>query len=162
MPLFTMNEDLRAPDLNDAVGELRAKELDQSVNNSTTLILDDALVWDLVAGAVYSVTANVMYVCLAAADIKFVWFTPANASMLWHGTGINAGSVHANFANSGALAAQAFGGSDGSTARVARLTGTVITTDTAGEMGLAFAQNTANASDSTVLGGSFGVLRRIA
>jgi hypothetical protein len=159
---FNVDDNLRAPALNAAVGVLQAKDIDQTVNNSTVMRLDETLVWDLLAGAVYSLAATVMYLTTDAPDIKLGWFTPADSFMLWNGSGISGASVHTNFANAAPLGASVFGGSDGTTARVARVTGTVVMGDTDGEMGLAWAQNVATAADTTVLAGSFGVLRRIA
>lgn len=159
---FNTNDDLRAPPLNLAVGVVRCKDIEQVVNNSTVLVLDESLVWDLEVSAVYTLTGCIGYLTTSVPDIKLGWTLPANASMLWHATGMSSSSVHLNFANGNPTGGTTnFGGSDGITARVARFAATIVTGDTDGQVGLQFAQVVATAVDTSVTAGSFGVLKRI-
>lgn len=163
MTIFDINDDLRSPALNIAKGVVVVKEDDQSVTNSTAIQTDDSIVWDVVAGNVYLFVANVMYVTVDAADIMIGWTAPAGASVRWNGTGYSAGSAYQNFANADPIAGgpTSFGGSDGSAARVARVTGTIETADEDGEFNLVFRQFVANAATTTILAGTYGVLKRL-
>lgn len=158
---FSVGDNMRAPAVNAAIGVLKLKDIDQTVTNSTTMRIDETLVWDCLAFQIYVLTLNVSYLTTDTPDIKFGFFTPANSGMSWHGIGFSGGSVHLNFANGSPLSPVVFGASDGTTPRVARLTATLSMGDTDGEMGLAYAQNVATAVDTTVMAGSFGVLRQI-
>lgn len=160
---FDLNDDLRAPELNIAVGAVAYKDIDQSVTSSTVLVSDESIGWDVLAGALYHLTAHLMYLTEDTPDIKFGWSIPSGAAMVWNGTGYSTGSVHQNFGNADPSAgATSFGGSGGGTARVARATGTLLMGDEDGELRLQFAQNVSNAATTTVLQGTFGVLRRVA
>lgn len=162
MATFDLSEDLQAPDLNAAVGVLAYKDVDQSVTNSTVLVADESILWDLAATAVYGLNAWIVYLSEDTPDIKFGWSLPAGASMLWHGTGYSIASAFQAFGNSDPSGgASSFGGSGSGAARVARMTGTVLMGDTDGSLNLQWAQFVANAATTSVLAGSFGVLRRI-
>jgi hypothetical protein len=158
---FNTDDDLRAPALNAALGVAKLKDIDQIVNNSTVMRIDETLVWDVVAFQVYVLSMSVMYLTTDTPDIQFGFYAPINSGVAWHGTGFSGGSVHLNFANAGTTAPTTFGASDGITPRVARIAATLSMGDTDGEFGLAYAQNVATAVDTTVMAGSFGVLRQI-
>lgn len=159
---FDTNDDLRAPELNDAVGVLAYKDITQTVTNSTVLVGDESIVWDLVADALYIMKAVIAYLSEDTPDIALGWTIPGDAAMAWSAAGYTTGSVHLNFSNADpTTGATAFGGSGAGAARAAWATGTISTGDEAGEVRLQWAQNIADAANTSVLAGSFGVLRRV-
>lgn len=162
MPLFTTNDNLRAPALNAALGILAYKDVDQSVTNSTVLVSDESIVWDLLADALYILTARLIYKTEDIPDIQFGWSLPGGAAMSWSASGFSTGSVYQNFGNANpAGGATSFGGSGDGSSRVARVAASIATGDEDGELALRWSQNVANAATTTVLAGTFGVLRRI-
>lgn len=162
MPLFATNDDLRAPALNAAVGVIAYKDVDQSMTNSTVLVSDESIVWDLLAHTLYILTARLIYQTQDIPDIQFGWSMPGDAGMTWSASGFSTGSVYQNFGNANpASGPTSFGGSGDGSSRVARVMGSIATGDEDGELALRWSQNVANAAVTTVLAGTFGVLRRI-
>jgi len=160
--LFNTNDDLRAPALNRARGVVAYKEIDQSVTNTLVQATDESLIWDLDAHALYVIRLDIVYITTDAADIRFGFSLPDDAAMSWNGTGMSIASAHQNFGNANPLAGTtSFGGSDGTTAKIARASGTILTGDIAGGVVLTFGQFAATAVTTSVLQGSWGILRRL-
>jgi hypothetical protein len=162
VPLFSTNDDLRAPELNAAIGVIAHKDVDQSVVNSTVLVSDESIVWDLLRNGLYILTARLIYKTEDIPDIQFGWALPGGAAMAWSASGFSTGSVYQNFGNADpAGGPTSFGGSGDGSSRVARVMGSIATGDEDGELRLRWSQNVANAATTTVLAGTFGVVRRI-
>jgi hypothetical protein len=162
VPLFATNDDLRAPALNTAVGVIAYKDINQSVTNSTVLVSDESIVWDLLAHALYVITARIHYNTEDVPDIQLGWSIPGDSNMVWSASGFSTGSVYQNFGNANPAGGPTnFGGSGDGSNRVARIAGSIATGDEDGELALRWSQNIANAATTSVLAGSFGVLRRL-
>lgn len=162
MPLFATNDDLRAPELNAAIGVLAYKDADQSMVSSTVLVSDESIVWDVVAHALYIMSGCIMYLSEDTPDIQLGWSIPGDAAMAWSASGYSTGSVYQNFGNADPTAgATSFGGSGAGASRAARVMGSLATGDEDGELALRWSQNISDAATTSVLAGSFGVLRRI-
>ena len=128
------------------------KEADETLNNDAALQNDDDLAVALLTASYYMFFAHILDNSAANADIKFAFTVPANAVLGWTHIGLNAG---------GALSAQFIGVSGTATDSYGAavnwecfLYGVVYTTDTAGNLQLQWAQNTAQVSDTKVLRGS--------
>lgn len=161
--LFEQDDDVRASVLNAAVGVLAYKDIDQTISNRTVLVNDEAIRWDVRAGAVYVMRASLVYESADIPDIKFGWSLPSGASMSWNGTGFSTGTVYQNFGNGDPSAGTTnFGNSQPGSPRVARCSGTITIGDEDGAVQLTWAQEQADAASTSVLAGSFGVLQRIA
>ena len=129
------------------------KTADQTVNNSTTLVDVTSMAAPLSADETVSFVARVRYNSGATPDIKFAFTVPAGGSITWttaNGIRINtAGTI--TFQNevsvSGAPVAIEGAGAN----RWATFEGVVRNGSTPGNLQLQFAQQTADASDTSVL-----------
>lgn len=144
------------------------KTVDQIVNNSSALINDNALVAPVVANAKYLVNATVIYSSGTTPDIKFAWVGPAGATFSWTTNALSVGTTGSSglvtVANSvigdgGALQA---GGAGVPTPRLtANIRGILTVGATAGTLQLRWAQDVADASNTTVKADSFMELRQV-
>ena len=127
------------------------KSVDEIVNNSATLQDDDALFFDVDANQVWTFDFVLQANSGTTPDLRFAVTAPAGsicdvgyentefaATVGQYGCGVTTNRV-------------ASSGND----EVIRVTGTVRTSGTAGQVTLQWAQFTANASDSTVYSGSY-------
>lgn len=151
------------------VSALRAtKTADEVVNNSTTYQADDALYVAVEAGATYDLEGFVVYDASTVADAKFSVTTPSGATVTWRLDGPNSGAGSPDSVNPATFRALSTGGGwpvggvGVGTKVAARIVGTVVVSTTAGNVGIQWAQNTAEATDLTVRSGSYLTLRRIA
>ena len=136
------------------------KTADEIVNNSTTLQNDDALLAALAANEVVAFQCAIHLTSGVTPDIKVAFTVPSGATLRWGMVGnadpsINQTSVGAS--GTGILA---------QTAGVALpghilLSGTVVNGANAGNLQLQWAQNTADASDTTVLANSWLLVIRV-
>lgn len=138
---------------------------DQTVNNTVTLVNSTNLVLSLAASASYIFDTLIMIDTNATADFQYNFALPSGAFIrqsFWASnnadTTTNAGIYH--FAAD--LAASIIGGVATGTYMSGRPTGIIITGVTAGNCQFQFAQNTANASNTVLKGGSWLHLRRVA
>lgn len=128
------------------------------VNNSTTLV-NSQLTLPVSANRVYALTGLIVYTASTAADAKVALSLPSGASSRLAGTRL--ASVAAG--TQGDLDAVAvangleywMGGAGTSNTMAASLVGRVSTSDTAGTLTVQFAQVTADATDTTLLSGSW-------
>lgn len=160
--LPTAGAKLRGSVLSSLVTEVRPvaarKTVNETVNNSAALQNDDALFVAVVANAVYDVKLVLHYTSGTTPDLKIGWTAPSGATMVWGGYLFSTASAFTATGNNAVGTVVALGGLGADVSAV--FDGTVVTSTTAGTLQLQWAQNTANASDSTVYAGSFLELRR--
>lgn len=150
---------LRASTLSALVGEARPKYVrktaDETVNNSAVLQADDQLTLAVAASTTYRFLLRLIVNTNATADFKMLFTFPSGTGMSWD---IFVGS------NPDTAAAGLQGPfTDVTTAAVSgvaadqtlHIVGFIITSTTAGNMGLTWAQNTANVSNTTVKTNSY-------
>lgn len=134
------------------VPRIALKTAAQTVNNSTTLVSDSQLAVTVAANTSYVFTARLLYTSSTTPDIKFGFAYPLLATATYTLYGIASGGAtlagfHQTETSVGAL--------EGGTAIAATMTGTWTIGANAGTVQLQWAQNTANASNTQVLTGSF-------
>lgn len=135
------------------------KTIDQIVNNSTTLVNDADLAWAVAASKVYELRVELIYNSGITPDIKWAWTFPTGLTMTWQHRGTDSGGAvqfrggytQATVLATGGTAAEEY----------LTLTGIVTVGVNAGTLQLQWAQNTANASNTIVRAGSYGVLTQI-
>jgi len=138
------------------------KPTSQSVTSSTTLVNDADLVLPADANAAYELSCQLFFIAAAGGDIKWTWSVPSGAGITYqdlHNEGGGTGLGNACLANSNADTPTAAGG--GSPVQAIRMTGTLTTGSTAGNVQLRWAQNASNATATQVRANSSLVLRRI-
>ncbi|THA31797.1 hypothetical protein E6R18_15825 [Streptomyces sp. A1277] len=142
------------------------KAATQTVNNSTTLVNDDSLFVPVEAGGVYEVTAWIVHSSQTAGDIAIGWSGPSGSTMTWGVQGPAASATAAsdsaaNFQQRSISQTAGLGGGAG-TAVCTDARGVLTVGSMSGLLRMRWAQNTANASDTQVLGGSHLRVKRIA
>lgn len=146
------------------------KPTDQPVTNSTTNINDTALVAPVAASAVYIVTGMLLYSAHSSADIKMGWTGPTGATLDWiahaqtqTGTGGIASAGVVVDRQSIGNTAFPLGGADATNTvfMTATLSGRLVTSTTAGNLQLNWAQQTANVVSSIMRAGSWLLLTRV-
>ena len=136
------------------------KTADEIVNNSTTLQNDDALLAALVANEVVAFQCAIHLTSGVTPDIKVAFTVPSGATLRWGMTG-NA-DPSTNQTSVGATGTGILGHAAGVTLPGhLLLSGTVVNGANAGNLQLQWAQNTADASDTTVLANSWLRVDRI-
>lgn len=164
-PIYSGQRVLAAT-LNAMIPNVVTKAATQTVNNSTTLVNDDSLFVSVEAGGVYEVTAWIVHSSQTAGDIQIGWSAPSGSTMTWgvQGPAVSATAASdssANFQQRSISQTASLGGGAG-TAVCTDARGVLTVGSTAGLFRLRWAQNTANASDTQVLGGSNLRVKRIA
>lgn len=125
---------------------------DQPLTSNTTTYQDsNTLQFVLLANKSYAFRLYLRYNCSAVADIKLQWSLPAGASYMMHGTGYDTGGALVVF--DAVTASQAFGGTGANIDLV--LEGVIINGANSDAAILQAAQNTAEATNITILGGSY-------
>ncbi|MGW1127449.1 hypothetical protein [Streptomyces sp. NPDC002526] len=152
--------------LTSMVPNVVVKASTQAVNNSTTLVNDDTLYVPVEAGGVYEVTAWVVHASATAADIQIGWSAPSGSTMTWgvQGPALSstaASDAPANFQQRSIGQTASLGGGAG-TSVCTDARGVLTVGSSSGLLRMRWAQNTANASDTQVLGGSHLRIKRIA
>jgi hypothetical protein len=132
-----------------------AKTANQIVNNSVALVNDAALVAPLpAANTYYLVSIPVRYTSSTTADIKFSLTLPAGATGFLGGPGLTTAAAgqtgDADFEAVTIPAVRPFGGAGGATFTLTVLRATVLTAGTTGNCQLQWAQNTLDATNTTV------------
>jgi hypothetical protein len=138
-----------------------------AINNSTVLVPDAVLTAPVVptGNATYLLEANVFYTCSTAADIKFTLNVPTVITMRWAGWGLGptvtttVGDIKIATVTASGTTDDWAGIGTGTTATW-KLSG-YLTTATTGNIVLAYAQQTANATDLTVRTGSWLRVTRV-
>lgn len=133
------------------------KAADQSVTSSTTLVNDTALFLSLAANATYKFDLALLYkgAATGTADLKPAWTVPSGCVIAAITGGVNTGlgSVWGTMTQSTVNPA-AFGTNGTSLPLSLIVSGTVTTSSTPGIMQFQWAQNTSNATPTTVMAGS--------
>lgn len=133
------------------------KSSDEIVNNSAVFQNDEELLMSLAASARFRFFCRLLYNSGTTPDLKFQWTYPSGTTMLYTGLCTVAGAF-----NQFQFTEAAGGSIDGVAANTAALLfGTITTSSTPGTLTLQWAQNTANASDTTLRAGSFLEVVRI-
>lgn len=156
---------LRASVLNSLLTEVRPlparKEATETVNNSATLQNDDDLFVAVTASAVYNLDGRLLYNGNSTADFKIGWTFPTGLTMSYTILGVYVATPTvfstSDFIQTSNPALEGAGAD-----RTAIMWGRVIVSSTAGTLQLQWAQNTANASNTTLLAGSYIRLTQIA
>lgn len=146
--------------------QIARKPGDGAVVNTTTLASDGDLVIPMAANAVYTIECFLIYSSSTVADIRFVLAGPSGATGIISARNMDtttsgfSGSIDCGTVSLGSnWGAGGWGASSNATSRA---TGTVITSSTAGNLQLQFAQNTAEVSTTTLRANSWMKLTRIA
>jgi hypothetical protein len=169
-PSWTAGQKITAALLNSMQPLYVAKPSDQSVTSSTTNVNDTALFLTLEANAVYVVSGLLLYSAHQDGDARIGWTVPASATFAWichaqtaGGTsGIAAGVVvDVQAAGAGTFP---LGGADtgNSTVMTGLLSGRVVTSGTAGNLQLNWAQRVSSGTATIMRAGSWLTAQRVA
>lgn len=148
-----------ADDFNKQLPLLVRKSADETVNNSTTLQDDNHLVLAVAASTTYEFEMCIFHNSSTVADLKYDFTFPTGLTMNYGLDGAAAGGGIDNFVLI-QTSVPVIGGAGAD--RAAFLSGTVITSTTAGNLQLRWAQNMAEVSDTKVLLGSYMQLTAVA
>ncbi|MFE3578705.1 hypothetical protein [Streptomyces vinaceus] len=133
------------------------KATDESVSSSTTLQDDNHLILPLAANAVYTIEGGLYYDGVYnAGNLKLSWSLPASATIIWSANGPATGGAAAfasNAVTSGNITIGTYG--TGGSKTTASISATVKTAGTAGNMTLRWAQDTSNATATTIYANSW-------
>jgi hypothetical protein len=139
-------------------------------NNTATLADDTQLFVAVAANAVYKVDAYLIYTSSVNADIIVGWTGPSGATFDWVTGGFpttaSASAIDGVIRRQNLSLAQSQGiggvGTAGSDDRVAMPSGVLVTSTTAGNLTLQWAQGAPEVSDTTLLANSVLIAQRIA
>lgn len=141
------------------------KTANEIVNNSATVQDDDHMTVAVAASSVYEVAGFFIYDGTSTADMKLGFAGPAGATLDWVTASLDATAGSATTAVK--MSAQtisgtpSFGSVGAGSKVVARVTGLLTTSTTAGTFKVQWAQNTAEATDTTMYSGSYLRLTKI-
>jgi len=159
---FLALQELTAADLNAAFTAVTPlfvrKTSDETVNNSAVLQNDDQLLLSVAANTVYELTSVIRYNSGATPDIKLHYTVPAGASLRIT-VFAQAAAVFLGY-NQDETTTAVNDGVGSATACLVK--GIYIGGSNAGTLQLQWAQNTANASNTQVLIGSYMTLMKVA
>lgn len=138
------------------VEELRIRSaratLDETVNNTATLQNDDELFLTVAANSVYELSGVIYHNSGTTPDFKIGWTYPTGLTMKYPILGFNGGLfATTQYTEASTPAIDGAGTADEFTI----VGGLVIVSSTAGTLQMQFAQNTANASNTTRITGSY-------
>lgn len=152
-----LNTGIRDP-INERTALFVLKGSDEIVNNSAALQNDDALVLAVSANATYLLRCHIVQNSGATPGFKVDVTMPAGAS--WKPGTFDCGSSAAN-EQTGVMSTAAISGITGAAADAfVDFEAVVVISATSGNVQVRWAQNTANASDTTVRAGSWLELAR--
>ena len=148
--------------------QLVRKTVSETMRRSTSYRLDKTLRLSAAASATYELEAFVVYASSTTADVKFKLATPTGSTAQWTVNGASrrqSTSTAADAVLFGYLdqtMGQIVGGAGIGTKLVAHVKGLITTAQVGGNLGIAWAQVVAEASDLTVAAGSWMTVRRLA
>lgn len=161
MATFLSGQRLTAAQLEALLPLWKTKTATETVNNSATLQNDDTLFVSVAANTVYNFESRIIHNSGTTPDFKAGWTYPSGLTMLYNRLGVGlagGGNVHLLFASNETTSIL----DDGFAAdRSFMMWGTVTVGATAGTLQFQWAQNTANASDTSVLAGSYLKLTKV-
>ncbi len=131
------------------------KTLDETVNNSAVFQNDDALTFTAVANSVHVIEITVWYDTSTVADIKFQMTGPSGSFTQLGIFGLDVAAVSRTEKISWQATGGAVGGLGGGNAVMAKISVLYTVGVTGGPTTLQWAQNTAEATDTKVLAGSY-------
>jgi hypothetical protein len=164
VPVWVPGQVLTASDVNTWLAPQGVvKPASQNVISSTVLVNDTDLVLPVAANASYIFDCFLDFTSVSGADLKVSWAVPSGASLLYQALHNEGGATGLNnsqliYADSNTL----FCAGNGATQVAAGLNGSLITTGTAGNLQLRWAQNTSTASNTTIRVQSYLMLVRVA
>lgn len=131
------------------------KAADLPRSNTTTLASDPDLSIAVAANAAYHVWGWVYATgaAISTADIKLAWSAPSGAAGAWDGLGYSTASTTVSLSSGAGLASSRSFGVNGANFSSVRIEA-YVTTTTAGSLALQWAQNTSNATATTLKAGS--------
>lgn len=154
---------LRASTLSALITEVRPvaarKTANETVNNSATLQNDDHLVVAVAANATYDFTMVLHYTSGTTPDLKIGWTVPSGTTMAWTAAYYDPSLSLGMTSNLTQTTVLALGGSTFNQSTY--IHGVIITSSTAGNVQLQWAQNSATGSDTIIYAGSYIDLRRL-
>jgi hypothetical protein len=137
------------------------KSTNETINNSSTFQNDDHLFFSIAANEAWAFTIFFIFTSEASAaadrNVKYRLVAPAGANILMHGDWYQDAAGDGEFFNP--FVKQAFGGPE---RRADVLTGHVINGSTGGTVNFQWAQNAANAFNTTAHTGSYLIAHRLA
>lgn len=141
------------------------KASNQSVNNSTTNVADNALTLPVEASATYHVSCGFVVSGPAAADWKYLWTFPTGTTgqRFTHGPGTGVTSVRSTTVHyrSASISTSLGYGTDGTESSFIREEIWMTTSSTAGSLALTWAQLVATVGNTTVHEGSWMTALRV-
>lgn len=141
------------------------KTANEVVNNSASMQDDDHLTVTVAANAVYELTALLIYDGTTTADLKAGFTGPSGATLDWvtHSLDATAGSgtTAVKMTAQTISGTPSFGSIGAGSKVVGRVSGLLTVASTGGTFKVQWAQNTAEATDTTMYAGSYLSLRRI-
>lgn len=155
---FVAGQKVRASDLN-ILSRVAFKTSAQTVNNSATLVADSQLFIAVPANTNCIFTSRFVYTSGTTPDIKFAFTYPVGAVGSYTLYGIAAGTSSISAFHQTETSVSAL---EGGTGQACTMTGSWTIGANAGVIQLVWAQNTANASNTQVLAGSFIRLDQVA
>lgn len=169
-PNWQAGDPITASALNYTQGEVIVKPSTTDRPSTTTVTDDPHLTTTLDANATYSVELHLKVAGLAAADIKTNWTVPSGASGTRNVRGAGTGSTTDSNADNATMRTGVHNFSTDvvynnirNTVNSAYVTETgVVTTTSAGTLALSWAQNSSNATATSVVAGSIMTVKRIA
>lgn len=144
---------------NNLVPLIARKTADETVNNSATMQDDNDMVLAVAANATYQIEGAWYYNTGTTPDIKMQFTFPAGLTMFYVVEGVAVSTSVLGQFKSIQTTVSILEGVAGD--RIATIEGLVIVSSTAGNLRVQWAQNTANASDTKMLAGSYIKLMRL-
>lgn len=141
------------------------KAASQTVNNSATLVNDGELTLPVDANTTYVINAAFLHSSNSTADIKIGLTYPTGSTCSWGAVrqdvtvSTPTGAVDLG-SGSGVASGNTYTGAGTGATQINLLMGSIIVGSTSGAIQIQFAQNTANASNTIMLAGSYLMLIR--
>ena len=138
------------------------KTADEIVNNSTTLQNDDHLFFAVAANEAWEFRLALLISSSTVADLKFAMVMPADGTVRAFIVYLNAAGTFASGSMIVGTTKDLYGGGTTVISRPMILEGVIINGATAGNFQVQWAQNTAEATDSTVRTNSYIIAHKLA
>jgi hypothetical protein len=165
-PVFATNDQPSADQANDWFVNVnfKYKTATESVTSSTTLQADDHLTVPVEANAIYTVDVMLIADGASAGGLKVQWTAPASATFDWTVSAMDNGASAYTSDQAAAFSLASipsFGLAAGSLRSPVQILGLLVTSGTAGNFALTWAQSTLSGTATRILQNSFVSLRRV-